>query len=345
MPGYQRATVFCLLRVLHAIPPSAAHKSARSRLLLLAQVDLNDNATEDWHATWLERWIGQPSNVDLALALPSTQQLQTLQTLPHSPAIPGILATSTSSHSLLSSPSQFTSTADALAVSVDTKLFDATALLTHEDHFAQPVAAQTNSTTPAPIDNSMSPSPSTSTLPTPTVDTAVHNDPNYIPEFQALSVLGRGAYSKILQVRDKQSGNLYAMKVLRKHDVVQIGHQSHILTEQSILARLNHPFICHLFYAFQSEQKLYMVMSYAAGGDLFSLIRRGRMSEYQVAFYMAELICALRYIHKHGIIHRDVKPGQLSLHLLYSSLLCSSTQYAQFMYLFLSICREYLNLS
>jgi serine/threonine protein kinase len=125
--------------------------------------------------------------------------------------------------------------------------------------------------------------------------------PSSIPEFTPLAVLGRGAFSKILLVQDKMNGQLYAMKVLRKIDVVTIGHETHVLTEQAILSRMSHPFVCRLYYAFQSTSKLYMVMSYAAGGDLFTLLRRRTLSEKQVAFYMAELVCALRYIHIHNV--------------------------------------------
>ena len=96
-------------------------------------------------------------------------------------------------------------------------------------------------------------------------------------------MLGRGAYSKILQVYDPSTGSMFAMKVLRKAALVQAAHYAHVLLEQSILSRMEHPFVCRLYYAFQSPDKLYMVMSYAAGGDVFTLLRRRPLTEADVA--------------------------------------------------------------
>ena len=132
-----------------------------------------------------------------------------------------------------------------------------------------------------------------------------------IPSLIPLAVLGRGAYSKIVQVYDRSTRCMFAMKVIRKSGLTHPKHYSHVVLEQEILARMEHPFVCRLYYAFQSTEKLYMVMSYAAGGDLFTLLRRRQLSEADVALYAAELVLALRYIHRHGIIHRDVKPENI----------------------------------
>ena len=132
-----------------------------------------------------------------------------------------------------------------------------------------------------------------------------------IPSLIPLAVLGRGAYSKIVQVYDRSTRCMFAMKVIRKSGLTHPKHYSHVVLEQEILARMDHPFVCRLYYAFQSTEKLYMVMSYAAGGDMFTLLRRRQLSEADVALYAAELVLALRYIHRHGIVHRDVKPENI----------------------------------
>ena len=156
------------------------------------------------------------------------------------------------------------------------------------------------------------------------------SSPISIPSLLPLAVLGRGAYSKILQVFDPHTRAMFAMKVLRKSALTQPAHYAHLLLEQSILSRMDHPFVCRLFYAFQSVEKLYLVMSYAAGGDLFTLLRRRPLTEGDVALYAAELILALRYLHRHCIVHRDLKPENVLIdaqgHLLLVDFGLSSQQ-------------------
>lgn len=281
----------------------------------------------------MEKWLGLPSS--MSLRIPSGKAGLTV--LAHSPGSyslgrdgsggggAGLLHsdengdifeqpaddTPFSDHAMQSVPEE--GTLDSAVVSPSSPLFA-------EDALAAATDAADNATapvTPAGPDSVVtSPQPLTVTIAAPPLPTcapapeatAAPVDPNYIPEFQPLAVLGRGAYSKIIQVRARDTGTLYAMKVLRKIDVVSVGHESHVLTEQAILARLAHPFVCRLFYAFQSQSKLYMVMTYAAGGDLWTLIRRQQLSEALCAFYTAELVLALRYAHAANVYHRDIKP-------------------------------------
>jgi serine/threonine protein kinase len=130
-------------------------------------------------------------------------------------------------------------------------------------------------------------------------------------DFKAIAVLGRGAYSKIVQVQDKKTKEVYAMKVLRKNDVIQSRHVRHVMAERNILKVCAHPFIVKLYYSFQTQSKLYMIMDFAAGGDLFTYLRRKGLAEPVACFYTAELVLGLRHIHKLQIAHRDVKPENI----------------------------------
>lgn len=132
-------------------------------------------------------------------------------------------------------------------------------------------------------------------------------------DFEALSLLGKGDSSHIFLVKHKASGDLYAMKVLKKLTVLQGEQQAHILREQSIMRNLDHPFIVSMKFCFQTPSRLYMCMTYAAGGDLFSLLRRRGLTEEQVCVLTAELVLALRHLHSQGIVHRDVKPENVLL--------------------------------
>eukprot|EP00735_Rhodelphis_limneticus_P008517 TRINITY_DN2155_c0_g1::TRINITY_DN2155_c0_g1_i1::g.12753::m.12753 TRINITY_DN2155_c0_g1::TRINITY_DN2155_c0_g1_i1::g.12753 ORF type:complete len:456 (-),score=146.91,sp/P54644/KRAC_DICDI/44.54/1e-132,Pkinase/PF00069.20/1.9e-75,Pkinase_Tyr/PF07714.12/9.4e-36,PH/PF00169.24/1.3e-23,PH_11/PF15413.1/1.1e-08,PH_3/PF14593.1/1e-05,PH_3/PF14593.1/1.6e+02,Kinase-like/PF14531.1/19,Kinase-like/PF14531.1/3.4e-05,Pkinase_C/PF00433.19/1.4e-05,PH_9/PF15410.1/9.9e-05,PH_9/PF15410.1/4.6e+03,PH_8/PF15409.1/0.00068,PH len=133
-------------------------------------------------------------------------------------------------------------------------------------------------------------------------------------DFDILSVLGKGSFGKVLLVKKKNSGELLAMKVLKKESVIKQNEIQHTRTERAILQRIKHPFIVGLQYAFQTNEKLYMVMDYVAGGELyFHLRNERRFPEKRVKLYMAELVLALEYLHKLNIIYRDLKPENILL--------------------------------
>ncbi|XP_012273470.1 ribosomal protein S6 kinase 2 beta [Orussus abietinus] len=134
--------------------------------------------------------------------------------------------------------------------------------------------------------------------------------------FDLLKVLGQGSFGKVFLVRKvvgKDRGTLYAMKVLKKA-TLKVRDRMRTKMERNILVDVEHPFIVKLHYAFQTEGKLYLILDFLRGGDLFSRLSKEVMfTEDDVKFYLAELALALEHIHKLGIIYRDLKPENILL--------------------------------
>ena len=117
-----------------------------------------------------------------------------------------------------------------------------------------------------------------------------------------------------MQVREKESGEIYAMKALRKDAIIARKQVAHTKAEKSILQKIKHPFIVNLNYAFQTEDKLYMVLDYVNGGELFfHLKKEGKFSEDRVRLYSAEIASALLHLHSFDIVYRDLKPENILL--------------------------------
>ena len=135
-----------------------------------------------------------------------------------------------------------------------------------------------------------------------------------VKDFELLKVVGRGNFGKVMQVRKRDTQRIYAMKVLRKDAVIAADAVKHTLSESSVLRRINHPFIVNLKYAFQTKDKLYMILDYLNGGELFfHLSNVDRFTESRAKMYAAEIVLALGYLHENQIIYRDLKPENLLL--------------------------------
>lgn len=135
-----------------------------------------------------------------------------------------------------------------------------------------------------------------------------------LDDFELLRLIGTGSFAKVLLVRHKSTGQLFAMKVLKKEELFRRNQIDHTKTERLILATLRHPFMVKLRYSFQTDHKLYMVLDFVRGGELFYHLRRaGKFSEEQTRFYVAEVILALDYLHRHDVIYRDLKPENILL--------------------------------
>jgi len=135
-----------------------------------------------------------------------------------------------------------------------------------------------------------------------------------IQDFDLLTVIGKGSFGKVLQVRKKDTGKIYAMKVLNKKNIIDNGELEHTRTEKNILQKLIHPFLVNLNYSFQTPDKLYFIMDYINGGELFyHLQKEHKFTPVRVKFYCAEIILGLEYLHNSGVIYRDLKPENILL--------------------------------
>jgi len=139
-------------------------------------------------------------------------------------------------------------------------------------------------------------------------------------DFELLKVIGRGTYGKVMQVRRKDTGEIYAMKVLKKENIFARNDPKdlqHTIAERNVLALVNnqaHPFILGLKFAFHTPAKLYYVLNFCNGGDLYYLLSRcKKFKEHQARFYAAEVFLALQHLHSLGVIYRDLKPENVLL--------------------------------
>jgi serine/threonine protein kinase len=129
-----------------------------------------------------------------------------------------------------------------------------------------------------------------------------------------LTIIGRGAFGEVRLCREKKSGNIYAMKKLKKSEMLRRGQVEHVRAERNLLAEVASHCIVKLYYSFQDTEYLYLIMEYLPGGDIMTLlIREDTLSENMARFYMAQSVLAIESIHKHNYIHRDIKPDNLLL--------------------------------
>mmetsp|Transcript_1461 Transcript_1461/g.1965 ORF Transcript_1461/g.1965 Transcript_1461/m.1965 type:complete len:642 (-) Transcript_1461:393-2318(-) len=144
-----------------------------------------------------------------------------------------------------------------------------------------------------------------------------YDKPNVQMFLPLLRVLGKGSFGKVVLVQKRighESGTMFAMKILRKVHLVKRRQIERTRTERKVLSVVDHPFIMKLHYAFQTEDKLYLVLDYCPGGELFFHLSRFRRFPERVArFYSAELLLAIGHLHKRGIIYRDLKPENVLL--------------------------------
>ena len=130
--------------------------------------------------------------------------------------------------------------------------------------------------------------------------------------FICLALLGQGSFGEVYLVNKKNTNEYYAMKVLDKKKIEQQNIIKYALTERNVLSIINFPFIVKLNYAFQTKDKLFLLLDYCPGGDLSKqLYIQTRFSEPKAKFYICEITLAIGELHKHDIIFRDLKPDNI----------------------------------
>lgn len=144
-----------------------------------------------------------------------------------------------------------------------------------------------------------------------------YEKPNLMMFLPMLRVLGKGSFGKVVLVQKNQGqekDGLFAMKILKKSHLLRRGQIERTRTERKVLSVVDHPFIMKLHFAFQTDSKLFLVLDYCAGGELFfHLSRYQRFPERWTRFYAAQLLLALAHLHSKGIIYRDLKPENVLL--------------------------------
>lgn len=128
-------------------------------------------------------------------------------------------------------------------------------------------------------------------------------------DFELLRVIGRGSYAKVLMVELKKTKRIYAMKVIKKQLVTEDDDIDWVQTEKHVFETAsNHPFLVGLHSCFQTSSRLFFVIEFVKGGDLmFHMQKKSKLHEEHARFYSAEIILALNFLHKNGIIYRDLK--------------------------------------
>lgn len=147
----------------------------------------------------------------------------------------------------------------------------------------------------------------------PSIAPAARPAPPSIKDFEIIKPISRGAFGSVYLSKKRTTGDYYAIKVLRKSDMIAKNQVTNIKAERAIMmAQTESPFITKLYFTFQSKENLYLVMEYLNGGDCAALIKQlGGLPEDWTRRYMSEVVLGLEYLHSRGIIHRDLKPDNL----------------------------------
>jgi serine/threonine-protein kinase RIM15 len=135
--------------------------------------------------------------------------------------------------------------------------------------------------------------------------------PTSIKDFDIIKPISKGAFGSVFLAKKKTTGDYYAIKVLKKADMIAKNQITNVKAERMILMKqAESPFVAKLYFTFQSKENLYLVMEYLNGGDCAALIKSiGSLPEEWTRNYVAEIVLGLEYLHEHGIVHRFVVNG------------------------------------
>merc|ERR1711915_822455 len=135
-----------------------------------------------------------------------------------------------------------------------------------------------------------------------------------VMDFIPLKVIGKGAFGEVRLVQKADTGHVYAMKALRKAEMVAKDQVAHVRAERDILVEADHQWVVKMYYSFQDNEMLYLVMEFLPGGDLMTLLmKKDTLTEESAQFYISETALAIQSIHQLGFIHRDIKPDNILL--------------------------------
>ncbi|KAJ3348687.1 hypothetical protein HDU83_001090 [Entophlyctis luteolus] len=133
-----------------------------------------------------------------------------------------------------------------------------------------------------------------------------------IKDFEIIKPISKGAFGSVYLAKKKLTGDYFAIKVLKKSDMIAKNQVTNIKAERMILGQLDSPFVVKLYFSFQTKDNLYLVMEYLNGGDCAALIKSvGYLDEKWAKQYISEVVLGLEFLHSKGIIHRDLKPDNM----------------------------------
>ncbi|KAJ3038417.1 hypothetical protein HDV00_000605 [Rhizophlyctis rosea] len=181
-----------------------------------------------------------------------------------------------------------------------------------EKEFAIPSSPATP-TTPnlgSPFPTASTPTPVPLSTSSPTIPIA-RSTPS-IKDFEIIKPISKGAFGSVYLAKKRTTGDYFAIKVLKKADMVAKNQVMNIKAERMILTQLDSPFVVKLYFSFQSRDNLYLVMEYLNGGDCAALVKAmGQLDEKWAKQYVAEVCLGLEFLHSRGIVHRDLKPDNM----------------------------------
>ncbi|CAD8043716.1 unnamed protein product [Paramecium primaurelia] len=133
-----------------------------------------------------------------------------------------------------------------------------------------------------------------------------------LTDYEILQTLGTGSFGRVRLAKNKETGEYVALKMLKKAEILRLKQVDHIISENTILSNISHPFLIKMLGFTQDERYLYFLLEYVQGGELFTYLRnKGKLENDEAVFYASQVVLMFEYLHSKNIVYRDLKPENL----------------------------------